>query len=275
MMRRSSLLLVSDLPRSPLRLLGEMDARLRELERQAATGDPDAHARLNRMRVRAGQVQLLGGHSGNFQHVPHSDHPDNRAYRDGYKAGWAHAHRNPDQPPQPDQSHGPQYVQGYMHGHEVSGHAQSVLGAVRNSDELFHPEDRRRLRGQAMQSLDQIVGSHPHITGDVNHEQAKRWRDLYGLRDVSRMVDAFNRGGRSPRRVAWTPHSLAGDDRYFRDGDHWYERPSGEALHPADFTQAVRQTVGLDPMNTADESRHTNALDRFSDENRAVETGNT
>jgi len=54
-MRRSCLRLVDDLHRSPLGLLGEMDAQLRQLERQAATGDPQAEARLARARQRAGE----------------------------------------------------------------------------------------------------------------------------------------------------------------------------------------------------------------------------
>lgn len=139
-----------------------MDDRLRQLERQAAAGDQQAQARLARERLRAGQSQLLGGESGNLQHVPHSDHPDNQAYRAGYKAGWAHAHRNPGAPAQPDQTRGPQYIQGYMHGHELGGHAGQFK---RHFDAARYRADTPQ--GQAsLQAANQIADEHlikPHL----------------------------------------------------------------------------------------------------------------
>ena len=151
MLYRSPLVLTEQMSRTSLRLISEMDDRLRELERRAASGDPDAKGRLSQVRVRSGHTTLLGGQSGQFQHVPNSTHQDNTDYRDGYKAGWSHAHRNPGTPPQPDKSRGPQYIQGYRHGHEIGGHASKFAAD-------FSPERFRARTHEGIRALE--VASH-------------------------------------------------------------------------------------------------------------------
>jgi len=137
------------LSRSALNLISEMDARLRQLERQAATGDPGARARFAKSRQRVGQSLSIK----EFQHVPHSEHPGHQDYRAGYKAGWSHAHNGGNSPAELDTSKGPEYAQGFQHGMNTGQHTG-------------------RFKAHFDASYDAIERSNPDWEGSNDHAEA-------------------------------------------------------------------------------------------------------
>jgi hypothetical protein len=161
-------------------------------------------------------------------------------YRAGYKAGWSHAHRNPGQPARPDPSRGQDFVRGYNAGHQVSGHAQSVLGSILKMHDAVHQGDGDAGREHADRAQER-ARSHilePHYGAMSKATEARR---KAGLADDSRFRSAVqNWAGHVGKRL---PHGvrrpvMAGHVAALT------QMANGGEFHPADFHERLVHAVG-------------------------------